>query len=37
MKWDENGNYDLDIFVSYEKDNPVLKLTLQNKFFFHTF
>ena len=37
MKWDENENYDLDIFVSYEKDNPVLKLTLQNKIFFTPF
>ena len=27
--WDQNENYDLGTSVSYKKDNPLLKLTLQ--------
>ena len=26
--WDQNENYDLDISVSYKKDNSLLELTL---------
>ena len=26
--WSQNENYDLDISVSYKKDNPLLELTL---------
>ena len=26
--WDQNENYDLNTFVSYKKDNPLLELTL---------
>ena len=37
MKWDENENCDLDIFVSDETDNAVLKLNLQNKIFLTPF
>ena len=30
--WDQNENHNLDTSVSYKKDNPLLKLTLQKKY-----
>ena len=28
IMWDQNENYDLDISVSYKKDNPLIILAL---------